>query len=121
MKNIGKVISIPVKGVTEGMQIIDEVGIIRKVITKAPGYVETRDIKGEYFNRVIVSTILKTLVVEYDDTHYSHYETHQNSIIKQLPLKYSQWQSAIDNSEVDTDKIVEFEIDHCKPITCILI
>ena len=55
---------------------------------------------------------LKTLVVEYDDFDQSGMRVFakQSMVpLKQLPLKYSQWQLAIDNGEVDSDKVVEFE------------
>lgn len=50
---------------------------------------------------------LYKLVVEYTPhKEYRHISVKSHSI----PLKYSQWQAAIDNGEVDSDKTVQFEM-----------
>jgi len=121
-KKQGKIVSTPVKEVTDGMQVIDTVFNRIVKITKSelnglgsaflkPVEIGYTDENNQYRlgNRDLDE--LKTLVVEF--------ETELNNlVINQLPLKYSQWQSAIDKGEVDSDKIVEFEIisiEHFSP------
>lgn len=111
MKHLqGNVKSIPVTEVKEGMQVLYD-GRTCKVTSINHG---TKD-KPNYTpiildgNFGITMDRLKTLVVEYLDDKYIA-GTLFSSKMSQLPLKYSQWQSTIDAGEVDTDKIVEFEI-----------
>ena len=114
MKKQGKVKSVPVKAkdLTKGIQVIDKFGNVSKVysidsINK--NYVEIeilcRDGEIRYHSDYLEN--LKTLVVEYDYRGAYDGKPHH---LTQLPLKRSQWQSAIDNNEVDSDKIVDFEI-----------
>lgn len=111
MKLQGKIKAIPVKEVTEGMQVLVQGLIMKidKVFDKNNPIIIGRNGKGDLVHRSIHISFIQTLVVEYDDTHY---ESHSSPIIKQLPLKYSQWQAAIDNNEVDRDKVVTFEFMH---------
>lgn len=112
-KKQGKVKSIPLtkEQVIEGINVlVDGDDAIFIVIT-------TDDISGkvrvqckESGNSIVDASELKTLVVEYT-VQIPHPELGSiTSFPYQLPLKYSQWQSAIDNGEVDSDKEVEFEI-----------
>lgn len=113
----GKIISIPVKEVTEGMQVVwsDSNGIAILVLKVCKTSDErggkqiglTKD--GKYAVNIMYCDIseLRTLVVEYN--------TETNPLAKrpmfvQIPLKYKQWESAIENEEVYTDKVIEFEI-----------
>lgn len=111
MKKHGRVRAIPVKEVTEGMQVIDRFNNVSKVVRTDPEFVvvavHCRDGEIRHHNDQINK--LKTLVVEYEDGYITA-NGGQLETTKQLPLKYSQWQSAIDNGEVDSDKVVEFEI-----------
>jgi len=83
---------------------------------------------------LINKEVLSMLVIEYKDKsfedfinsdwaqsfkHFSEseivwkadmYEAWKNNHTKLIPLKYSQWESALKNNEVDTGKIIEFEI-----------
>jgi hypothetical protein len=57
---------------------------------------------GDKVHRGMHISEIKTLVIEY--------ETELNNlVINQIPLKWKQWQAAINNSEVDSDKIVQFD------------
>lgn len=143
-KKQGKIKSIPVTNVIEGMQVLTpyEVGII---IENNSNSLKEYTIKRKDGGLVFYSkNKLKTLVVEYEEDLTNHnIDSHNwcsrcnNSIFHKsehklklftIPLKYSQWQNAIDNGEVDSDKVVEFEIienkgylicSHCKnPYDC---
>lgn len=121
----GKVKSISVKEVTEGMQVGWEgvnrfhFGKTEKVVDKVYVKVNLETTNG---HDTVPIDLLKTLVVEYGNgVEIGIIEKEGNSLLmkelpkqqmRQLPLKYSQWQSAIDNGEVDSDKEVEFEIKH---------
>ena len=108
MKLQGKIKSIPVKEVTEEMQVM-----VRGLIMKAypsKTHIDFSIIRGfnrknQEVQRLIHISELKTLVVEHGNGRSDNYKWE-----KQLPLKHSQWQAAIDNGEVDSDKTVEFEI-----------
>lgn len=127
MKKHGKIKSVPVKEVTEGMQVIsnrhllNELGSLGKVV-KVLGdmvYIYSLNEKAEYMNyfadrekQIMFHYIkpiieLKTLVVEYE-LGYKDDVGHER--INQISLKNSQWQKAVHNGEVDGDKIVEFQI-----------
>lgn len=117
MKKQGKVKAIPVKEVTEGMQVVRNNNIGK--IIGLPHYNKFTeehlvDVKWKsgILSPVNDITLLKTLVVEYEDVWFTTGKPKGgfSKGIKQLPLKYSQWQSAIDNGEVNSDKVVEFEI-----------
>jgi hypothetical protein len=121
-----KVKSIPVTEVTEGMQVLDIIfgGICIITNTKpeltSSAWVKPVEIKfvtkpveikfvinSKLGNREVDE--LKTIVVEYeyeydDDSRQRVYDT------KQLPLKDSDWQQAINNGLLDTDKEGEIEI-----------
>lgn len=128
MKHLqGKVISIPVKEVTEGMQVLTQYGIctvrafkdnivwILMLGNKNPLSFKDACLGYDY---TLLVTELKTLVVEYKEEghedwagdNYTGEPIWIDGKVKQLPLKYSQWQSVIDSGKVDSDKIVEFEI-----------
>lgn len=122
MKLQGKIKAIPVKKVTEGMQVlqpwVDEVlnrpTTVWKVISKERGIIKIKRAEN-YIESITEESIhkLKTLVVEYtingDEQWSEEGGAFIPTITKQLPLKYKQWQSAIDNGEVDSDESVEFE------------
>lgn len=113
----GKVKSISVKEVTEGMQVVFKV--TNKICT-VPHIITHLDLEKKYkieqveylLNDLFGTTYgkaylpgLKTLVVEYESILPNQ--------VKQtlaLLLKYSQWQSAIDDGLVDSSKEVKFEI-----------
>lgn len=105
----GKIKAIPVKEVIEGMQVIDKFGNVAKLLkqTIASCVVQVKCRDGELRNHDDNYRDLKTLIVEYESD-----VDDENNWIKHLPLKYSQWQSAIDDGTVDTDKVVEFGIKH---------
>lgn len=69
------------------------------------------DSNNQLFHCVAESFELKTLVVEYlhDEDNGIIIPRHMRTM-KTVPLKYSQWQSSIDNGEVDADKVVTFEV-----------
>lgn len=117
----GKVRSISVKEVTEGIQVIiwGRIVSINSNKQNQEGYITLKEAQ-------ITKDKLKTLAVEYESVAWEEhikelifesaeskrrvFEGWQRDCIKQLSLKHSQWQSAVDNSEVDSDKVVEFEI-----------
>lgn len=106
MKHLGKVISQPVKEVTEGMQVLtisNKIRKIKKIHSKTVVEVDGIDVE---------INSLKTLVVEYKEKDSFTSSTFADRFItKQLPLKYSQWQAVIDEKIVDDmDYSVEFEI-----------
>lgn len=115
-KKQGKIKAIPVKEVTEGMQVVLNSRFVCKVISiYTDGYYGLQYIDGTITStRCIEKT--KTLVVEYEDLdrisalQSLDCEPEDYNTYKQIPLKYSQWESALDNGEVDSDKVVEFEI-----------
>lgn len=105
----GKVKAIPVISVTEGQQVLysNSIEVLQAVISSEKHCF----LKGYDPEDLVEITELKTLVVEYrKETHNPNDTYPHRTLIKQLPLKYSQWQSAIDNGEVDNDKEVEFEV-----------
>lgn len=105
-KKQGKVKAIPVKEVTEGMQVL----CLNKYVGKV-NHIDSD--KGTHVGiSYYCSSELKTLVVEYEDTQTWGIEG-VSKTKQYLPLMYSQWQSAIDNGEIDSDKEVEFEIKDC--------
>lgn len=120
MKKQGKVITISLKSLSEGMQVYWD-GCPSKVklwhvLKIKPTIVEVCPLSEKLYPVRAQSPLpdeLKTLVVEYDAEKKNYLDV-DNTFEKkyktlQLPLKYSQWQSAIDNGEVDSDKVVEFE------------
>jgi hypothetical protein len=117
----GKVKSIPVIEVIEGMQVIDPFGNIAKVITPIPQgeqkltHFEVKCRDGVTRDNASIINQLKTLVVEYEEEQNKTWEQFEfdkkaDLITKQIPLKWKQWEAAIDNGEVDSDKTVQFEI-----------
>jgi len=106
MKKQGKIKAIPVKGITEGIQVCFTSGgkLIPVIVASAKSiHYKDNEINIDYAKQIMSE--LKTLVVECEEPLSQNYD-----IKKSLPLKYSQWQSAIDNGEVDSGKVVEFEI-----------
>jgi hypothetical protein len=95
----GKVKSVPVSEVTEGMQVVLKNQIINLI--------------GDMlFNKDLIE-VCKTLVVEYEleKKNYSLDNSYTKKFKEmQIPLKFKQWQAAIDNNEVDSEKIVNFEL-----------
>lgn len=63
---------------------------------------------------VLIDSEFKQLVVEFEDGNDLIESTaesfYQEGKRKQLPLKFSQWQSALLNDEVDSGKEIEFEV-----------
>lgn len=103
----GKIKSIPVISVTEGMQVLlnnNVIAIVKKI--KDNGFIIIHN--PNYDDGDTTPDALKTLVVEYEQFEKGNFKEFPH--LKQLPLKYSQWQTAIDNGEVDSDKEVEFEV-----------
>lgn len=96
----GNVISIRVFEPKEGMQVLYKtfVGVVKHIDEKH-NHVMVRYERLD-LERYLPIEELKTLVVDYED----------NGWRKQLPLKYSQWQAAVDKGEVDSDKTVTVEI-----------
>jgi hypothetical protein len=135
----GKIKAIPVKEVIEGMQVcVHKMGMPGYLICKVlgPAYKSLTSswiisIIGTQTEHQISTTDLKTLVVEYEvvcgscrgDEYKKQYTClcYGKPQYKQLPLKYSQWQAAIDNGLVDSDKIVEFEIGIATCKQCMLV
>lgn len=109
-KQQGKVKSIPAKGIVEGMYVcwqnVVDIwfwGIISSANKVKDPYHHCIDLRGNVGDIVTINfKDLRVLVIEYD--------YHLSTKIQQLPLKRTQWQSAFDNKEVDTDKIVRFQI-----------
>ena len=130
--NEGKVIDIPVKEVTKGMQVIlinKSTGnmLIRRVVAMLTDTKVRLEFQG-ILSEVKLSE-LKELVIEYEEEPTKEQIQQIRSTYdcafygynwqakvdklrksKQLPLKYSQWQAAIDNGEVRSNKKVKFEI-----------
>lgn len=113
-KKQGKVITISLKSLSEGMQVYWD-GCPSKVklwhvLKIRPTIVEVCPLSEKFYPVRAQSPLpdeLKTLVVEYEDTQTWGIEG-VSKTKQYLPLIYSQWQSAIENGQVDTNKIVEF-------------
>lgn len=111
----GKIKSVPVKEVTEGMKVLwtNPGTKVTHILTVRPNHIQyvNEDLAIAYAKQIIDE--LKTLVVEYErdcnEARCLGGDIH-NCKTLQLPLKYSQWQAAINAGEVDSDKVVEFEI-----------
>jgi hypothetical protein len=105
--------SIPVTKVTEGMQVLSgghvyKVAHIGNMDNSINNNVVTiSDADGEKSEDAINN--LKTIVVEYDDWENAGIGS-VSGFKKQLPLKQSDWQQAIDDGLVDSGKEVEIEI-----------
>lgn len=108
MRKQGKIKSISVTEVSKGMQVIFENKICK--IISIDNKNQRCKLNHPIFNHQYPAFFkeLKTLVVEYENETEIDF-TYTKLTTKQLPLKYSQWQSALDNNEVDSDKTVEFE------------
>lgn len=105
-KQQGKVVSIPVKEVAEGMQVFHPkfgIGKVAPFNEYEPKEVCSVLFAGDDSCMGCEISDLKTLVVK----HLIHNRYLQDSGI---PLKWSQWRMAIKKGEVDSDSIVEFEI-----------
>lgn len=112
----GKVKSIPVKEVTEGIQVKEKNYVCRVewIDKDAINSIQLSLVKNPSIKSWHTKEELKTIVVEYEGilpfkTQGQSKNEKGDIGIYQLPLKYSQWQSSIDNGEVDSDKEVEFE------------
>lgn len=122
MKLQGKIKSIPITHSKIGMQILlsanvnnkwqNIIGKITKVFTDHTHTLVNID---KLKNLGIESIELKILVIEYTEFNQYIGENEGYNSIKQIPLKYSQWQAAVDTNEVDSDKIVEFKIIFANP------
>jgi hypothetical protein len=109
MKKQGKVKTIVVKEVITGMQILDKFGNIGIVLPHTtlsfiPYKITCRDSIVRENSQYIEE--LRVIVVEYDRMDPKGGLGHT----VELPLKHSQWQAAIDKGEVDSDKVVMFEV-----------
>lgn len=106
-KKQGKIKAIPVKEVIKGMQVTynDVVYVVVKCQSNSNDLIIRRINATNLVDITNLNINLKTLVVEYDIDHGAI------TIPQQIPLKQSQWQAAINNKEVDTDKVVTFEIN----------
>lgn len=103
----GKIKAIPVKEVIKGMQVTynDVVYVVVKCQSNSNDLIIRRINATNLVDITNLNINLKTLVVEYQD----HTVWYESKPVIQIPLKHSQWQKAIDNKEVDSDKIIEFE------------
>jgi hypothetical protein len=103
MKNLGKIKSIPVKEITVGMQVTWK-SIVRQCIgtvkstTNTTTWIELDNMKDNIV--AIENWCLNTIVVEYD------YDVNHLMEVdyRQLPLKNSDWQHAIDDELLDSNK-----------------
>jgi hypothetical protein len=112
-KKQGKVKMVPAKEIREGMQFIDtnRGGLIVKITSTDGGIMVDNHWR-------VAGGWLMMLVVEYTEYEQVYpksgrdFQGHEkyDDVTYQIPLKYSQWQSAIDNGELNSDKMVEFEI-----------
>lgn len=110
MRKQGKIKSIPVTEVIEGMQVYHNIHGIGKVLRIDEDRFTVRLGVFDLTHRNFSISELKTLVFEYPSNQEEILRGEIPKDFKQIPLKYSQWQSALDNNEVDSDKVVEFEI-----------
>lgn len=122
----GKIKSIPVTEISEGMQVI-----VHKVSAGTPAIKIIKSIDGDLwiesigyltgkyssykfsFAEMLVVAGVKSLVIEYDKS-YSHPAGVFRGTMIQVPLHYSHWQSAIDNAIIDANTVVEFEFNYPK-------
>ncbi len=130
----GKVKAIPVREITEKMQIIFKdihsrwhIGIIMNILIGEKVWISS----STYCHNVVSNNDLKRLAVEYEsyDVYYpdddfkgnvktldeaekeSKFSSGYYTIKpEQLSLEDKQWQSVIDNGEIDSEREVEFEI-----------
>lgn len=107
----GKIVSVPVKEVIEGMQVLFNETILFVKNIRSNGRFDLRkdDKYDGYSNTTLedFSGYIKTLVMEYDKSIYEPAGTFRGTMV-QLPLKYSQWESVLKNGEADTDIMVRF-------------
>jgi hypothetical protein len=97
--------SIPITEVNEGMQVLYEdliLTVAGNIGKEANGNFKDNEIAKFY--AVGIYYQLKTIVVEYEGNDFGKH------LVKQLPLKQSDWQQAIDLGLVDSGKEVEVEI-----------
>lgn len=92
--------SIPITEVNEGMQVLYNNNLVLTVVGDG---VKKADCISKFF-AVGIYYQLKTIVVEYVGNDFGKH------LVKQLPLKQSDWQQAIDLGLVDSGKEVEVEI-----------
>lgn len=101
MKKQGKIKSIPVSQVEKGMQVIT-MSTIFKVSEKCNDTIILKSVNGNLkIDGTLESLKLKKLVIVYEE---------KNEKYTEIPLKYSQWSKAMYNHEVDTEKLINFEI-----------
>jgi hypothetical protein len=101
MKIQGKIIAIPVKEVFEGMQVMYN-GIIFHIEKISDNdSVKLLDLNGN-----MEISRLKQIIVESSEK----YMTNPPRPVSSLILKYSQWQSTINNGMIDSNKTIEFEV-----------
>jgi len=115
MKKQGKIKAIPVKEVTEGMQLT--YNGVTYTVTKAPHnnsnvfLIKRLNLNSTKLVDVTdLNIAFKTLVVIYEDNDWRDGRSVNYTTVQSLPLKHSQWEAAIANNEVDTDKVVNFDI-----------
>jgi hypothetical protein len=112
IKKQGKIVSVPVINITDEMQVTrsNNVG----VVVGEPYY-------NDFTKEMLVNVkwnigtlspvndvkLLKTIVVQFWKEDYPT----PRLILEQLPLKYSQWQSVLDEEGLlNSDKFVEFDV-----------
>lgn len=109
----GKVKAISVTEITEKTQVTWKNKVFTVYRREENDFCRLQLKDFKFPSHLIPVSELKTLVVEYPEIIgivAGFGGSCPVGEFKQLPLKYSQWQSVIDNGEVDSDKTVEFEI-----------
>ena len=118
-KKQGKVKSISLNEVRKNMQVMHPNGNILVIKELQPLSVDLKPLPDSYLTTMVISNNtfkgssqcwqpheLKTLVIEYDFDQGKF----AAPSLRQIPLKYSQWEAAVNNQEVDSDKIVDFDV-----------
>lgn len=107
MQYLGKIKTISVSELTNDMDVVINQGThleICKVLNAK--YRDLISLDGNKYRGVSLDEI-KVLVIEY----YVELDISGDLMSKhQIPLKHTQWKSAIENDEVDIDKIITFEL-----------
>ncbi len=107
----GHVKAVPAHDLSEGSQVIYKNKVY---VNQKNNIINFPQLNGLAPAQLYAPTIIKhlsILVVEFEFIKQDTDKVHLGSDgIKIIPLKYSQWQAAIDNNEVDNDKPVNFEI-----------
>jgi len=114
MKKQGKIKAIPVKEITKGIQVLWEncmKGYIYTIIDVDEDHFVLKSKNTQSFRlSKLHKASIQTLVVEFKTEVVNTLSGSTKRLTDQIPLKFSQWQAAIDNDEVDTNKEVIFQI-----------